>query len=382
MSSPWAEIDHGAIAWNVARLRRQLAPGARLLVAVKSGGYGHGGIEVARTALRHGAFALGVARLEEGVELREAGIGAPILVFGATPADGAEELLRHQLTATVVSAEHARGLAAALPGNARLPVHLKLDSGMGRLGLPVHDDAGAESAASAAAQIAGEPRLRLQGAFTHFASSDDAVGDFTTLQHERFLAALAAMARRGVRPALRHAANSAAILAHPATHLDLVRAGIAVYGLAAPRLHGLRPAMTLKTRIVQLQAVPAGATIGYGSTHRTAAPTVIATVAIGYADGYDRAHSGRGRMLVHGRSVPVVGRVCMDLTMLDVGGIDGVAVGDEVVVFGHQDAAELRADDVAASVGSIPYETVTALTPRVRRVHRDAAALALPALAA
>ena len=382
MSSPWAEIDHGAIAWNVASLRRRLAPGARLLVAVKSGGYGHGCAEVARTALRHGAFALGVARLEEGIELREAGIGAPILVFGATPADGAAELLRHQLTATVTGAAHAHGLAAALPAGASLPVHLKLDSGMGRLGLPVHDEAGAEAAAAEAVRIAAEPRLRLQGAFTHFASSDDPSGDFTMLQHGRFGAALAAMERRGIRPVLRHAANSAAILAHPGTHLDLVRAGIAAYGLAVPRTYGLRPAMALKTRIVQLQAVPAGATIGYGSTHRTAAPTVIATVAIGYGDGYDRAHSGRGRMLVRGRSAPVVGRVCMDLTMLDVGGIAGVAVGDEVVVFGRQGDAEISADEVAASVGSIPYETVTALTPRVRRLHRDAPAAALSALAA
>lgn len=382
MSSPWAEIDHGAIAWNVATLRRRLAPGARLLVAVKSGGYGHGCAEVARTALRHGAFALGVARLEEGIELREAGIGAPILVFGATPADGAGELLRHQLTATVSGATHARSLAAALPGDARLPVHLKLDSGMGRLGLPLHDAPAVESAADEAAAIAALPRLRLQGAFTHFASSDDAAGDFTALQHERFRSALAAMARHGVRPALRHAANSAAILAHPDTHYDLVRAGIAVYGLAVPRAHGLRPAMTLKTRIVQLQAVPAGATIGYGSTHRTAAPTVIATVAIGYGDGYSRAHSGRGRMLVHGRSVPLVGRVCMDLCMLDVGAIPGVALGDEVVVFGRQDGAEIGADDIAASIGSIPYETVTALTPRVQRIHRDAATIALPAVAA
>lgn len=368
--SPWAEIDHGAIAWNVATLRRRLQPEARLLVAVKSNAYGHGAVEVARTVLQHGAFALGVARLEEGIALREAGIGAPILVFGPTPADCAEELLHHQLTATVIDGDGARGLAAALPAGRRLAVHLKVDTGMGRLGCCAQDPGQAQAVAVEAAGIAALPTLRLQGVFTHFACADAPETGATVAQFATFQAVLAAMAQRGVQPTLRHAANSAAILNHPETHLDLVRAGIAVYGLAAPPGHGLRPAMTLKARIMQLKEVPAGTTVSYGMTHRTSEPTRIATLCLGYGDGFDRAHSGIARMLVRGRPAPVVGRVCMDLTMLDVGRIPGVAVGDEVTVFGGQ---EVTADSAAAAIGTIPYEVVTALTARVRRVHQDAA---------
>lgn len=374
--SPWAEIDHGAIAWNVAALRRRLQPGTRLLVAVKSNAYGHGAVEVARSVLQHGAFALGVARLDEGIALRESGIGAPILVFGPTPAAYADELLHHQLTPTVPGLDEARALSAALPAGRRLAVHLKVDTGMGRLGCSAQDPGQAPAVAREAAAIAALPGLRLQGVFTHFACAETPELGATAAQFGSFQAVLAAMARLGVRPTLRHAANSAAILNSPETHLDLVRAGIAVYGLAAPPGHGLRPAMTLKTRIVQLKEVPAGTTVSYGMTHRTGGTTRIATICLGYGDGFDRAHSAIARMLVRGGIAPVVGRVCMDLTMLDVGHIPGVAVGDEVEVFGGR---EVTADTAAAAIGTIPYEVVTALTPRVRRVHLDAAAALLAA---
>ncbi len=378
-------MNLGAIAWNVAALRRHLQLGTRLLVVVKANGYGHGAVAVARTAVCHGAYALGVSRIEEGVELREAGIDAPILIFGPTPGACVGELLHHRLTPSITGAEDAAVIAAGMPHGLRLAVHLKLDTGMGRLGCFAQPEgvsavARRQTVAQEVAAVASQSQLFLQGIFTHFASADSPDKSQTVAQFKTFMAVLEAMARQGIRPPLRHAANSASIFNHPETHLDLVRAGIAVYGCGISDNTGLRPAMTLRTRVVQLKHVPAGTTVGYGMTHSTSGPTSIATVGIGYADGFDRAHSGKGRMLVRGQLAPIIGRVCMDLTMLDVGHIPDVAVGDEVVVFGRQGACELTADAVGATIGTIPHEVMSALTQRVRRVYvNDAAAAAAAA---
>lgn len=377
-TAPWAEVDLGAVAWNTCVIRRRLQPDAQLLVAVKSNGYGHGAVEVARTCLRHGATALGVARLEEGIALREEGLAAPVLIFGPTPVDGVDELLRHGLTPTVTDVDDAARLAGRVAKGQRLPVHLKIDTGMGRLGSWAQpgpegaiDPQRAWSVAREAAAIAALPGLHLQGVFTHFSCADHSEGEPTQAQYRAFVAVLDALSQLGVRPPVRHAANSAAIFRHPETHLDQARAGIAVYGYGVPREAGLRVAMTLKTRIVQLRRVPVGTTVSYGMTHRTKAPAILATVALGYGDGYAWAHSSQGRMLVRGYSAPVVGRVCMDLTMLDVSHVPGVAEGDEVVAFGRQGNAELPADVVGGAIGTIPHEVLTSLTARVRRVYTN-----------
>jgi alanine racemase len=376
-STTWAEIDLSAIAHNVRELRRITRPTARLMVAVKANGYGHGAEPIARTALAHGATDVGVARIEEGVTLRRGGIGAPILVFGYTSAQDVPQLLAHQLVPTVYSLEHARALASAARSAGQvLPIQVKVDTGMGRLGLACDAlrPGGTGRALDEVVGIANMNGLHLQGLFTHFATADHADLGFARLQFDRFSDLLTQLSSAGCAIALRHAANSGAIIQMPEAHLEMVRAGISVYGLyPSPEVDRckieLKPAMTLKSAIIQLKQVPAGTCVSYGCTYKCPSPTTIATVAVGYADGYSRALSNKGFMLAGGCRAPIVGRVCMDLTMIDVGHIPSVRVGDEVVLIGRQGQARITTDEVAATLGTINYEVVSALTERVQRVY-------------
>jgi alanine racemase len=382
--SIWAEIDLQAIAHNMEELRRFTRPQVRLMAAVKGNAYGHGAVKIAQTAVAHGVDALGVARIEEGVELRQAGLDVPILIMGYTAPPLTARLIDHALIQTVYTLDTARALSAAAQGLGQtLKVHLKVDTGMGRLGL-IPDSgrsASLDIPASGRAledvlQIHQLPGLKLEGIFTHFASSDSADKTFAHRQLNRFTRFLAELEKAGVDGITRHAANSAAIIDLPDSHLDMVRAGIALYGLYPSDEVGqdkidLIPAMTLKTRIIHLKAVAAGFKVSYGSTYTTPAPTTIATVPVGYADGYSRLLSNRGHMLVHGRRAPIVGRICMDLTMLDVGHIADVHLEDEVVVFGRQGQTLLSADEVAAHIDTINYEVVAALTARVPRIYKE-----------
>ena len=378
----WAEVDLSAIAHNVREMRRLTRPQARVMAVVKANGYGHGAVEVARTALANGAEWLGVARLPEAIPLREAGFGVPILVFGYTPPAEAGRLIDYDLRQSVYSPAAARAYSAATAARGkRIRVHLKVDTGMGRLGMvpaalsgkaPGH--AVGEDFIREATAIARLPGLDVEGIFTHFAASDSADTTYAKQQIALFLDVLSALRAAGLEFAVRHAANSAAVIALPESHLDLVRPGIALYGLKPSEevnLTGLslRPAMAFKTRIIHLKSVPAGTSISYGMTHRTPAPTVIATIPAGYADGYRRLLSSKGEMLVGGRRVPVVGRVCMDLTMLDVGAVPDACIEDEVVIFGRQGNAFISADDLASKLGTINYEIVCDLAARVPRVY-------------
>lgn len=375
----WAEIDLAAIAHNVRELRRVTDPRSKLMVAVKANGYGHGAVDVARTALKNGATHLGVARLEEGIRLRKAGIATPILILGYTPAHCTPKLLTHHLMPTIYSLDNARNLsAAATAQDQHLTIHIKVDTGMGRLGIPWDalrcDDTG--TAVDDIAAITRLPGLNLQGVYTHFASADHQDKSEAKKQLAHFQQLLAAIKNKGLKIPLRHAANSGAIIDMPEAHLDMVRAGIAVYGLypsSEVKRHriDLRPALELKARIIHLKQVPAHTKISYGGTFETAAATAIATIPVGYGDGYSRLLSNNGHMLVHGQRAPIVGRVCMDLTMLDVGKIDAVRAGDEVVLIGNQNDAMISADEVAAATGTINYEVVTSLTARVPRLYRS-----------
>jgi alanine racemase len=379
----WAEVDLGAIAGNVRELRRVTDPRAKVMAVVKADGYGHGAVEVARTALANGAEWLGVARLHEAVRLREAGLAAPLLVLGYTPPEDAGRLVEFDLRQSVYSLAAAEAYSAAAGRRGgRIRVHLKVDTGMGRLGLvPAAlarengTDPVGEGLVRAAQAIARLPGLEAEGIFTHFAASDSADKTHARGQLRLFLEVLARLARDGMEFAVRHAANSAAVIDLPESHLDLVRPGIALYGLRPSdevdlsRIR-LTPAMALKTRIIHLKQVPAGTCVSYGMTHRAPAPTVIATIPTGYADGYRRLLSSKGEMLVGGRRVPVVGRVCMDLTMLDVGAVPSPRIEDEVVIFGRQGDEAISADDLARTLGTINYEIVCDLTPRVERIYR------------
>jgi alanine racemase len=377
----WAEIDLQAYAHNITELKRISRPPARLMAVVKANGYGHGAVEVAREALQNGAQYLGVARINEAVPLRAAGLEAPILIFGYSSPDIAPSLIEHDLTQSVYSLSTASALSenAARQGK-KIKVHLKVDSGMGRLGFLLDaknntaDDIPAQDPLAEIEAITRLPGLTVEGIFTHFATADSADKSYANLQLDRFMDLLTRLKKEGLQPPLRHAANSAALIDMPDSHLDMVRPGIATYGLhPSDEVNksnvDLKPVMTLKSKIIHLKRVAPGFNISYGITFQTKNPTTIATVPVGYADGFNRLLSSRGYMLVHGRRVPVVGRVCMDLTMLDVGAISGVALEDEVVVFGKQGNGAVTADEIASSLDTINYEIVSSITGRVPRVY-------------
>ena len=378
----WAEIDLNAYAHNITELRRITRNSTRLMAVVKADGYGHGAIEIAGEALRNGAEYLGVARINEAVQLRTAGLDAPILIFSYTPPDLAETIIQYDLTQTVYSLATAKALSeCARQKGKKIKVHIKADSGMGRLGLLLHATAQSgdhnpapRKAVQEVESISRLSGLAVEGLFTHFATADSADKSYATGQLDVFMDFIERLRRTGLEPPIKHAANSGALIDMPQSHLDMVRPGIATYGLypsdeVNKNQVGLKPVMTLKSRIIQLKRVPAGFSISYGITFQTKKPTTIATVPVGYADGFNRLLSNRGHMLVHGQKVPIVGRVCMDLTMLDVGSVSDVAIEDEVVVFGQQAQASLPADKIASDLNTINYEIVSTITGRVPRVY-------------
>jgi alanine racemase len=378
-----ARIDLNALAHNCREIRRMTAPTAKIMAVVKADGYGHGAVEVSRVAIANGADYLAVARISEAMQLRRSGIDAPILLFGYAAPEYVAYLADNGIRASLDSLETARRLsAAACQAGIDLPIHIKIDTGMGRLGLL----AGSSEASGdvknemtrtvqGVVEIARLPGLSVEGFYTHFANADAADTGHTRRQFALFLEILELLKAHGIEALLRHAANSAAIIGLPETHLDMVRPGISLYGLRPSvdvdlsRLN-LRPVMHLASTVIQVKEVPAGFKISYGSTYETPAPTRIATIAIGYADGLSRLLSSKGAMLVRGVRAPIVGRVCMDLTMLDVGHVPGVRVGDEAVVFGRQGDNEISADEIAGLAGTINYEIVCALKSRVRRIYK------------
>ncbi|MCX6033229.1 MAG: alanine racemase [Chloroflexi bacterium] len=386
----WLEIDLGAIAHNVRRLAT-LAGDAQLMISLKADAYGHGAVQVAQTALLNGATWLGVACLSEGLTLRRAGIAAPILILGYTPAWQARDVLRHDLTATVFDLDVAQALArAAVALDRPARVHVKVDTGMGRLGVFP------EQAADFVRALGSLPGLAVEGIFTHLAVADGASEwetAYTGDQLAAFDRTLADLAAAGIEIPLVHAANSAALLQsqianrksqirnpqsairNPQSAIrnpqSLVRVGIAVYGLdPSPQVRcpaDFRPALAWKTQVAQVKELPAGSYVGYGATYRTAGVERIAVIPVGYADGFRRAPQHWGQVLVRGRRATIVGRVCMDQAMLDVTGIPGVQQGDEVVLIGRQGEDAITAEEVAARLGTINYEVVSAILARVPR---------------
>ncbi len=366
----WLEVDLEAIAGNVRGLQEIVGPQVGLAAVLKADGYGHGAVRVARTALNNGARMLAVACLAEAVTLRRAGIDGPILILGYTPSWQARDVLLNQVTPTVFDLDVARALsraAAALhPVGGAVPVHVKVDSGMARLGLAPGD------VLRFVQELTALPGITVEGIFTHFSTAENPDQTYAHWQLEQFGQALAQLERAGLRPPLVHAANSAATLTLPASHFNLVRVGIAMYGLApGPEVTlpaTIRPAMQWKTQIAQVRALPPGAFVGYGNTYRTERAQSIATIPVGYADGFRRAPLHWPYVLVRGQRAPLVGRVSMDQTMLDVTAVPDVRQGDEVVLIGRQGDAEITVDQVAAALGTISYEVVSEILARVPRV--------------
>jgi alanine racemase len=378
----WAEIDLNAYAHNIRELRRITHAKARLMAVVKANGYGHGASEVAREALQNGADWLGVARIDEAIRLRRQGITAPILIFGYTPPDLAKDLIEFDLTATVYSYSTAQILSANAQSIGKtIAVHIKVDSGMGRLGvLPdtlVSKTTTAETKNEAIREIESISQLAgldIEGVFTHFATADSADKSYAKKQLEIFLNFSDQLRQAGLEIPLTHAANSAALIHLPESHLDMVRPGIATYGLSPSDEMSagqvvLKPALALKSKIIHVKNVPTGFNVSYGITYQTQHPTTIATVPVGYADGFSRLLSSRGHMLLHGKRVPIIGRVCMDLTMLDVGALTNLNIEDEVVILGQQGNESITADEIAARLNTINYEVVSSITARVPRIY-------------
>jgi alanine racemase len=368
----WVEVDLDAVRANTSALAAMSAPAA-LLAVVKADGYGHGAEPVARAALDAGASWLGVALVEEGIALRNAGIDAPILVLSEPPRAAADAVVAHELTPTVYTAVGIEGLAKAVAsaGSAGpLAVHLKIDTGMHRVGCSVED------APDLVDAIAARPELELGGVCTHLAVADEPDNSYTDEQLDRFDQLLLALEGRDARPPLVHAANSAGLLAHPRARYDLVRAGIALYGVApapvlADRL-ALRPALSLRARVSHVKQLPAGSRMSYGLRYELDRSSRVATVPIGYADGVPRNLGiAGGEVLVHGERARIAGTVTMDQLMVDVGDAD-VEVGDEVVLLGAQGGDEITASEWADHLGTIAYEIVTGIGTRVPRQYTGA----------
>jgi alanine racemase len=365
----WVEVDLDALAGNVAEVRRRIGPEVRILLIVKADAYGHGAVEVAREAVHGGVHMLGVATVDEGKELRGAGVEAAILVLSPVLPEEIPEILAFDLRTTIPDLEFARELAAQARQRGKVvPVHLEIDSGMGRSGL------NPEVAPEIVRQVAQLPGLMVEGVYTHFPVSDTDI-PFTRAQLRRFADLVAELRRTGVRVPLVHASNSAGVLQIDGAELDMVRPGGLVYGcmpdprLAAPP--GLRRVMSFHARLVQVRRLPAGSSISYGRDFVTARDTVVGVVPVGYGHGLSRAYSGRGSMLVRSRRVPIIGRVTMDMTMIDLTDLHGppAAVGEEAVVFGRQGDLEITVDEVAAHTGVIGYEVLCGISKRVVRVY-------------
>lgn len=365
------EIDLDAVRQNFEALAAKVGGVNRLLGVVKADAYGHGAPAVAKVLEAAHTRMLGVATTDEAIELREAGIKKDILILGAILPAEIDDALKATATITVTDTGFARILDERARKHAtKVKVHIKIDTGMGRIGVP-H-----EKATQAVTEVSELQGLDIEGIFTHFPSSDKADKSFTYVQLAHFKGILAELEKKGLRPPLAHSANSAALLDVTASHFDMARPGISIYGYypsgEVSRDVPLKPAMTLKTRIAFLKRVPPGTSVSYGRSFVTQRESVLATLPVGYADGYFRALSNRARMQVKGSFAPVVGRVCMDQTIVDVTAIPDVSVGDEVMVYSPTREHPNSVENIALLLGSIPNEVICAVGKRVPRVYKQA----------
>jgi alanine racemase len=366
------EIDLSAIAENVALACRLAGPGTQVMAVLKADAYGHGAVPVARTALDAGATWLGVAIPEEAVPLRAAGITSRILVLGPVAPEEADLVAAHDLDQCVVDPAQAEALDRAARARGRvLALHLKVDTGMGRVGIRPRE------VRAAGEKIRALSSVRLVGLMTHFAEAEAEDPTFARVQLGRFAEAARALAAAGIAAPIRHAANSAGLLLLPEARLDLVRPGIMLYGChprgrKGPSEPSLRPALRFRTTISQIRDVARGESVSYGRTFVAPRDLRVATLPAGYADGVGRLLSNRGYVLIRGRRAPIVGRVCMDMTMVDATDLPEASVGDEAVLIGRQGNEEISADEVAELQGTISYEVLCRIGPRVPRTYLPA----------
>ncbi|MEH7501774.1 alanine racemase [Neobacillus drentensis] len=366
----WAEISLDHIKNNYLQFRKFVQPEAKIMAVVKADGYGHGAVEIARTSLQSGADYLAVALLDEAIQLREAGISQPILVLGYTPIRSVRAAIIQNITLTVFDHDV---LDEIIIQSDRLsksaPIHLKIDTGMSRIGV-----SSPEEAVILAYKAISDPNVYLEGVYTHFAAADNEDTTFTYTQFQRFQSVIKYLENKNISVPIKHCCNSAATMKFPDMHLDMVRIGVALYGLypdVSLKNHPiqLRQAMSFKTKIAALKKVSASQPISYGCTWNPDRESIIATLPLGYADGLSRLLSNRGKVLIHGQKSAIAGRVCMDQTMVDVTDIKNCSVGDVVSIFGKSSSSFQSVDEIAQLMGTINYEVVCLIGKRVPRVY-------------
>ena len=358
LGSTWIEVNLDAIAQNVRNIKKLIGEKKELMAVVKGNAYGHDVLEVVPVVLKSGATRLAVARLEEGIFLRKAGITVPILVLGLTLKQQAELLVSYSITPAVSECEMIEKLSEeAFKEGKIVKVHLKVDTGMGRIGIFPN------RVLDFVKKIKALKNIEIEGVFTHFSVADEKDKTYTEIQFKKFMEVLNILEKEGIEIPIKHVGNSATLLDLPHMWLDLIRPGISIYGLypskEVQKIIKLIPAHSFKTRIVFLKELPAGECISYGRTYKTKKKrTVVASLPVGYADGYNRHLSNQGEVLVRGRRFPVIGRICMDQTMIDVTNLPQVEIGDEVVLWGRQGQEEITVEEIAEKIGTINYEIV------------------------
>jgi len=363
----WAEVDLTAIGYNYKQVRRLVGKNTSIMVVVKANAYGHGTVEVSAVLERLGVDYLGVATTDEAMRLRDHGIKTPILILGSVLSGEVKAAVEKDVTLTLCSDDLLDAIRKETEGGSKVKVHVKVDTGMGRIGV-WHEDA-----LEFVKKVLAEKNVILEGIYTHFSTigRDDF---FTNYQIEAFEKLLSTLEKNWIKIPLKHAANSIATIDFKRSHLNLVRPGLIIYGMypkhTFPKLVKLKPALALKTKVVFIKDTPPGRSISYGRTFVTQKHTRIATLPIGYADGYARNLSNRAEVLVKGCRAPVIGKVTMDQTMIDIGHIKGVKIGDEVVLIGKQGREEIRLEKLARLAGTIAYETVCSISNRVPRVYK------------
>ena len=371
----WAEVSLDNLEHNYRAIKNHIPEGCRFLGVMKADAYGHGAVPLSHALCELGAEYLAVSNLEEAIQLRRGGVRAPMLILGYTPASFADTMVFMDITQEVHSLEYAKELDTALAGtNYILNVHLKLDTGMTRIGFFAY---GHERTLPELLEVCGLPHLHVEGVFTHFCVADSKAPEdeaFTRTQYARFTAMLDALAAHGIRPELRHCASSGATILYPELALDMVRPGIATYGHApsedAEGILDLRPLMTVRTTVAQLREIPAGTSISYGRTYTAERDMRVAVLPIGYADGLLRGLSGKVSFRIRGKMARSVGRICMDLCMVDVSGIPGIRVGDEAALFGYDtDGTLLPCERIAQQAGTISYEILCGISKRIPRIY-------------
>jgi len=367
----WAEVNLDNLAHNIREVRRVTKPEAMVTAVIKADGYGHGSVEIGKTLLENGADRFAVATLTEAIQLRKAYKDIPILVLGYTPEEDSDEVIRHNLIQTVYAFEQAEALdKVAKENRVKVKVHIKLDTGMGRLGIRAGD-----KAVLITEYISKLGNVEIEGIYTHFAVADEVNKEYTKGQVKKYNAVIEALESKGINIPIKHVSNSAAIIDLPELNYNMVRAGIMLYGLypshdVSHENVKLKEVMSLKARISHVKDVEPGVGVSYGLLYTTDADTRIGTIPLGYADGYTRLYTGSAKAIVGGEIRPIIGRICMDQCMVDLTGLD-IKRGDEITLFGTGDDKFISIDEVASWINTINYEVVCMISKRVPRVYKS-----------